>query len=214
MMENRILDISSPISASLPVWPGDPALEIVAEMKIADGASANVSRMTMSAHSGTHIDAPLHFFDSGYATDEISLEKLIGEALVIQMDERIPLITEECLQNLKLQVWPRRILFKTVNSTYQNWSRQPFRKDFCALSAGAARFLAEKNVILVGIDYLSIAPFDEPDAVHQILLSAGIVILEGLDLGEISQGLYKLICLPLKIVGIEGAPARAILMDL
>jgi len=211
-MKKEIIDISLPISNNLPIWPGDPPLEITTEMSIKNGANANVSRINMSVHTGTHLDAPLHFFDDKPAIDDINLELFVGDATVILIKDHINRITHNDLQSLNIDVWPRRLLLKTNNSSKQLWKDNVFHTEFCALSADAAGFLVNKGVSVIGIDYLSIAPFDEPDPVHKILLGNGVVILEGLNLIDVSPGNYKLVCLPLKILDIEGAPARAILI--
>ncbi|MHB8133978.1 MAG: cyclase family protein [Anaerolineaceae bacterium] len=212
-MTKRMFDISVPISTALPVWPGDPPIEIDQDARMIDGASANVSRINMSVHTGTHIDAPLHFFENGLSTDKIAIEKMVGVVEIIQINENTTIITESILKGLKQNLWPKRVIFKTSSSLISDWSQKPFRKDFCALSTGAAEYLVQQGVKLVGIDYLSIAPYEEPDEVHRILLVAGVVVLEGLNLYGISIGNYKLICLPLNITGVEGAPARVILLE-
>jgi len=213
-MSKKIFDISVPISTNLPVWPGDPPIEIVNEIRIIDGASSNVSRINISVHTGTHIDAPLHFFENGISTDKIDFEKLVGVVEVIQISEYVSIITKEILSEINPNSWPKRVIFKTSNSLTSDWVQKPFLNNFCALSTDAAEFLVRQGVVLVGIDYLSIAAYEAPDEVHKILLAAGIVVLEGLFLSEVSTGTYKLICLPMKIIGVEGAPARAILVEL
>jgi len=213
-MTKKIFDISAPISTNLPVWPGDPPIQIVNEIRMIDGASSNVSRINFSVHTGTHIDAPLHFFENGISTDKINFEKLVGNVEVTQINGNETIITERILRELKQNSWPKRVIFKTSNSLISDWSQKPFQNDFCALSTDAAEYLVRQGVVLVGIDYLSIAPYEDPDEVHKILLAAGVVVLEGLNLSEVTAGMYKLICLPLNITGVEGAPARAILFEL
>ena len=212
-MDRKIIDISLPISIHLPIWPGDPPLEISTEMSIKNGDSANVSRINMSVHTGTHLDAPLHFFENKASIEKISLDLLIGEVTVIHFNDNVHMITSNDLQSLGIVEWPKRLLMKTRNSSLRLWQETTFHSEFCALSTDAADFLVNHGVLLIGIDYLSIAPFVDPDPVHKILLHAGVVILEGLNLIDVTEGNYELICLPLKIVEVEGAPARAILIS-
>ena len=165
----------------------------------------------MSAHSGTHVDAPLHFLEKGASVDRIPLKNLTGRAYLVHLPQ-VDTITAEVLAAANIPTRTRRVLFKTRNS--QHWSKKSneFQTDYVGLSEDGARFLIKKGVKLVGIDYLSIAPYDDVDPTHKTLLKAGVVVLEGLDLSKVSQGRYMLYCLPLKLGGAEGAPARAILI--
>jgi arylformamidase len=206
----RYIDISLSLSPDLPVWPGDPAFEIerIAEIE-RDGC--NLTRIAGSAHSGTHVDAPLHFLPDGDAIDRVDLEALIGPARVFDLPEA-PVIDAAILDSLD---WPSglaRALFRTRNGRL--WDRQPapFQTEFTAIDSSGAQWLADRGPRLIGIDYLSIAPWQELEAPHRILLSAGIIPLEGLDLRQVRPGDYELICLPLKLVGADGAPARAVLV--
>ncbi len=211
-MDKKIIDISLPISKLLPIWPGDPPIEISTEMSIKNGDSANVSRINISVHTGTHLDAPLHFFENMASIEKISLDLLIGEVTVIHFNDDVHLITSRDLQSLDIVDWPKRILMKTRNSSLRLWQDTTFNSEFCALSLDAAYFLVDRGVTLIGIDYLSIAPFEDPDLVHKTLLKAGVVILEGLNLIDVKKGNYELVCLPLKIMDVEGSPVRAILI--
>ncbi len=212
-MKSKIFDISVPISTDLPVWPGDPDVEINLESTISQGSTVNISSTKLGLHTGTHIDAPFHFLQGGAKIDQIELERFIGPVMVIEVEDSVGLIREENLKRLNFDVWPERILFKTRNSSF--WQKRPhfFQEDFCALDLSAAKFLVEKSVKLVGIDYLSIAPFADPQPVHRKLLSNEIIILESINLEAIEPGQYKLVCLPLRFVGTEAALARAILID-
>jgi arylformamidase len=206
----KYYDITVPISPHMPVYEGDPPVEVTSFSSIAKGNPANILRLQISTHTGTHIDAPLHFFEGGKNICAIPPELLIGPALVIDAgdaDEITPeFITSAHIQGIK------RILFKTRNSTY--WNEQRFRKDFAYVSAGASRRLVELGVQLVGIDYLSVEKFGSPDhATHLTLLRAEIIVLEGLNLSEVSEGIYELICLPLPVHNGDGAPCRAILLE-
>lgn len=212
-MNRKIIDISLPISKQLPIWPGDPPLEISTEMSLKNGDSANVSRINMSVHTGTHLDAPLHFFENQASIEEISLELLIGEVSVVHFKDNVQMVTSKDLQSLGIAEWPKRLLMKTRNSSLRLWQDTTFHPEFCALSTDAADFLVNHGVLLIGIDYLSIAPYVDPDSVHKILLHAGVIILEGLNLIDVTEGNYELICLPIKIMEVEGAPARAILIS-
>jgi arylformamidase len=204
-------DISLPISPDLPTWPGDPEIVIERVDKIEEGANNNVSRLDMSVHAGTHIDAPFHFLPEGKTIEKINLNLLIGRVYVLNLPD-VDLITAEVLDQAHLPPRTRRVLFKTRNSEYWARGEDNFQTDFVALSPDAATYLVQRGVKLVGVDYLSVAPYKKSRPTHEILLKAGVVIVEGLDLSAVSQGRYTLFCLPLKLVGSDGAPARAILI--
>lgn len=208
----KIWDISLMISPNLPTWPGDPKAVIERVSAITDGANANVSRMDMGVHTGTHVDAPLHFIDGSSAVEAMNLEVLIGPARVVQVADDVNVIDREVLEKLELPTGTTRVLFKTRNSKY--WASQvgEFQTDFVGIDESGSKYLVEKGVRLVGVDYLSVAPFKQSRPTHQILLGANMVIVEGLDLSAVQPGEYQLICLPLKIEGSDGAPARAVLM--
>jgi arylformamidase len=207
----HIYDVSLPISPELPTWPGDPTISIERVSKIEDGSDANVTRLAIGAHTGTHIDAPWHFLKDGSLIEDISLKVLTGRVYVLELPA-VDLITAQVLEEAEIPPRTRRIIFKTTNS--ELWHHEPprFHTDFVAVSADGAQYLVDRGVKLVGIDYFSIAPFDNLVDTHQILLRAGIVIVEGLDMTEVSQGRYALYCLPLNLIGVEGAPARVILI--
>lgn len=206
-----IYDITVPISSFLPVYPGDPVVEITPIAQMAAGDIANISRVVLSSHSGTHIDAPRHFFPDGRAVDALDMCVLMGPVRVCELHQTHH-ITARDLQLLALQDC-RRVLFKTPNSTL--WTKPGFQTDYIALTESAADFLLAQNVQLVGIDYLSIDAFARQDfPVHRLLLSAETVILEGLNLHAVPPGDYELIVLPLLLHNGDGAPARAILRAL
>jgi arylformamidase len=169
--------------------------------------------LACSVHTGTHVDAPAHFIDNGATVEQLPMEVLIGKAIVIDIpDEHI--ITPEIIEAQKLPVETERLLFKTKNSALWANPAHEFNPEFVALSAESARWIVSRGIKLVGIDYLSIQLFkDAAPLTHRILLEAGVIILEGLDLRAINPGTYQLICLPLKLAGSEGAPARAILIE-
>jgi arylformamidase len=204
-------DISLPISPNLPTWPGDPPFKRKYVSEIVQGGNTNTSFLEMCAHMGTHVDAPDHFLGNGKTVENLPLNILCGRAYVLHLPE-VEIITANDLENAEIPPRTRRILFKTRNSEF--WARgvQTFQTNFVALSEDAADYLVERSVKLVGIDYLSIAPYKQSRPTHEILLKAGIVILEGLDLSSVTQGRYSLFCLPLKLVGSDGAPARAMLV--
>lgn len=208
-----IIDISLPLHPDLPVWPGGHGIRISRLMNISQGDTANVSRLDIDIHSGTHIDAPLHFIEGGKTTAEIPLEWLIGPCLVADMRGK-KAITAADLEGLSLPDQVERILFRTDNSLKWADLSHPFDPDYCALTADAAQWVADRRIRLVGIDYHSIQRFHDPVDTHIILLSREVVILEGLDLRQAAPGWYKLTCLPVKIWGMEGASARAVLEPL
>jgi arylformamidase len=205
----NIYDISVAICEDLPVFPGDPAVRIEPVTRLASGDAANVSRISMSTHSGTHLDPPSHFNDHGISVDRIPLPLLIGPALVVGLPG-VTDITSAVLDRLPI-LGEERILLKTANSKL--WSKREFCGDYSALTPDGARFLVESGVKLVGIEYLSIERFDGDGEVHRILLDNGVAILEGLNLAGVAAGRYELLCLPLKIAGGDGAPARALLIS-
>ena len=212
----RIFDVTVPISAATPVYPGDPGVEIVQWAAIADGDAANVTLLHFGAHTATHVDAPAHFIEGAGRVDSLPLDALIGPALVVSIPDDVDVIEASHLSAHDLAN-VARVLFKTRNSDFWSDTSCGFRKDFTHLAPSAARLLVASGVRLVGIDYLSVEKFEpERHITHEILLSHGVVILEGLDLREVAAGSYELICLPLKIAGGtgDGAPARAVLRTL
>jgi arylformamidase len=207
----KIIDITIPMSNQTPVWEGDKGITIEQIALITKGSDFNVSRAEFGVHAGTHIDAPFHLFDQGYTVDKIPLEKLIGPVQVLKIDDSIELITKEVLMESGFSNDTQRLLLKTRNSDYWIQNSHQFNRRYTAIDSSAAAFLKEEGVILVGIDYFSISPFDDLVTPHQILLKAGIVILENAYLVNVEPGLYNLFCLPLNLVGTDGAPVRAVL---
>jgi len=208
----KIYDISLPISSQLPTWPGDPIVKLGRVQEIESGDDFNVTHMAMSVHTGTHVDAPNHIFSNGVPIDKVKLNSLNGPAHVVDFPET-DLITSRNLEAAHLPSHAQRALFKTRNSRLWERGDEEFHPDFVALSPDAAKYLVDRGIKLVGVDYLSVAPFTEPKPTHEILLKAGVIIVEGLDLSKVKPGTYTLHCLPLKIIGAEGAPARAILLS-
>ncbi len=207
----RTYDISLTISPDLPVWPGDPGIRLERVEKIEDGSNANVSRMDMGAHTGTHVDAPYHFLQDGKTIEQLNINLFTGRAYVLHLPDA-DVITAKVLESAQIPPRTRRVLFKTRNSEIWLSKEAEFRTDFVGISADGAEYLVKRGVKLVGVDYLSVAPFKQSRPTHEILLKAGVVIVEGLDLSGVTQGRYTLYCLPLKLAGGDGAPARAILV--
>lgn len=208
-----IYDVSVALSADTPTYPGDPSINISQSQSLANGDPANVSVIHFGAHSGTHVDAPAHFIAGAGHVDSLPLETLIGRAQVVEVPPTIDTITGEFITRY-CNTGEKRYLFKTRNSSFWETNATAFRSDYTSLDAGAARELVRMGVKLVGIDYLSIEKFGaETFETHHTLLSEAIVIIEGLDLRQVSAGIYELICLPLRIAGGsgDGAPARVVL---
>jgi len=207
-----IHDISVGISPDLPVWPNNPAVQLERVNKIEDGANSNVSRLALGVHTGTHVDAPVHFVPGTTGVDVLPLEVLIGRALVVHLPRALR-ITADVLERAAIPSGTRRLLFRTRNSTY--WARgdREFHTDYVAIDVGGAQWLVDRRVALVGVDYLSVAPWKETRPTHELLLNAGVVVVEGLNLSNIKPGRYDLTCLPLKLVGSDGAPCRAVLIE-
>jgi len=195
----EIFDVSVPVHPGMVTYPGDPTVRLERVSAIADGAVANISRLDFGVHTGTHVDAPLHFIDGAPGTEQLPLDALVGPARVIAARS----LDAEGLAAAELA---ERVLFKTSNS--ELWARDEFVHDFVSLTEDGARLLVERGVRLIGIDYLSVGD----EGAHHVLLEAGVVAIEGLDLREIDAGDYQLVCAPLKLVGSDGAPARVFLL--
>lgn len=208
----KIYDVTVPISNELPVYPGDPPIQITRVMSLEKGDIARVSHLSFSTHIGTHIDPPYHFMKDGIALDQVPLDVFLGPARVVDVGDA-PVIDAEVLAGCAWQ-GAERLLFKTRNS--QLWrTTSEFCTTFVYLETDAAELLVNAGVRLVGIDYLSVEKFDfvEPTT-HWTLLGAGVVVVEGLDLHEVPPGDYELLCLPLKLKDGDGGPARVVLREL
>jgi arylformamidase len=199
-----IHDVSVPVDGSTPIWEGDPAFHIERVVAIADGGPANVSRISCGVHTGTHVDAPLHFIEGAGGIETIDLAALLGPAVVVDARSVEGDIDAADLERIGLPD-SERILFRTRNS--ELWDGRPFTMDFVAIAPDAAAVLVERGVRVVGVDYLSVG---SPET-HRILLGARILCIEGLDLRGIEPGSYELFCGPLKLTGSDGAPARVLL---
>lgn len=205
----RLIDISVPLATGGVVYPGNPGIAITAQQEIARGGSSNVSHLSMGSHSGTHVDAPRHFFDDGLPIDEIPLERLIGPAVLVEFGDAVMAVTADLLREHDI-TGHRRVLLKTRNSSLL--ARREFVPDYTYLAPDGAEYLASLGVDLVGVDYYSIEQFHSGHhRTHKALLSRGVVIVEGLNLIEPVPGVYELVCLPLRLAGLDGAPARAVL---
>lgn len=204
----KLLDVSVPLAAGIPAYPGNPLFELQPVKRIAEGGSSNVSRIVMGTHTGTHVDAPKHFFDDGQTVDALPLDLLLGRARVVEVTRRGGIGAEELTEaGLREDI---RVLLKTSNSAL--WNSSGFHEDYTYLTDAGARYLVEQGVKVVGIDYLSIEQFKKAGApAHRTLLSHGVVIIEGLNLAEADAGMYEMYCLPLRVAGGDGAPARVIL---
>jgi len=209
-----IYDVTVAISETVPVYSGGPPVTIESVKAMAHGEAANVSKLCLGAHTGTHVDAPNHFIDGTRRVEELDLEKLIGTCHVVEIDNSVTAIEPSHFPTAN---GVERILFKTRNSAFWNEPEKGFRTDFTFITPQSAQVLADSGVKLVGIDYLSVEEFGSPDhPTHKILLEKEVVILERLDLRAVPAGDYELICLPLKFIGGtgDGAPARTILRSL
>ncbi len=206
----ELYDISLTLSNDLPSWPGDPRPEFRRISHIAEGEPSNVTHISMTAHTGTHVDAPDHFLDNGVGVDRIPLQQLIGPAAVVELPAG-DAISCDMLQNAHLPEDTQRLLFKTPNSAYWARGEHEFQTDFMGLSHDGAQYLLERGVEVIGVDYLSVAPFHAPAPTHRLLLENEVLIIEGLNLAGIKPGSYTLYCLPLNIAGADGAPARVLL---
>ena len=204
----QIFDITRTLKPGMPTWPGEPGPEITLIKEMAAGHPADVSHLALGVHSGTHVDAPSHFIPGARSVESLSLEALIGAARVVKIEHDRAIRVEE-LERAGL-AGVERVLFRTRNN--DDWSDSQFKEDFVYLDPEAARWLVSHGTKLVGVDYLSVEWFGAPEPLtHRTLLGAGVVIVEGLDLREVEAGDYRLTCLPLKLAGADGAPARVVL---
>jgi arylformamidase len=204
----KLIDVTVPLDATLPTYPNNTPFSLEPIKRLAHGDSSNVSTLHMSAHSGTHVDAPRHFFDNGPGVEALALDILMGRVRVIQVTSRTGISAEDfAKEDLSEDV---RILIKTRNS--QLWGTAEFRTDYVGVTESGARHLVAHGIKLVGVDYLSVEQFKTPGApAHHVLLGAGTIVIEGLNLRDVEPGIYDLYCLPLRVVGSDGAPARVVL---
>jgi len=211
-MASDWIDISVPLRNGMVTWPGDAPFERSPTLQIATGAQCNLSQISTTAHIGTHMDAPLHYIAGGAGIETLPITASIGRARVIEIHD------PEVIRSRELEAHhlakSERVLFKTKNSE-RCWKTDQFQEKYIYIEPDAARHLAERRVQTVGVDYLSVGGFEgDGPLTHRILLEAGIWIIEGLQLEHVEPGEYELVCLPLKIMGSDGAPARAVLRKL
>jgi arylformamidase len=203
-----LIDVTVPIRNGMPVYDRNPGVHVERARSIADGDVVNISRIDIGAHTGTHVDAPVHFIEGGAGAESIDPEIMIGEAHVVDATALHADIDADALGKLDLPAGAQRLIFKTLNS--ELWSRDAFTREFIRFAESGARPLVDAGVRLVAIDYLSIGD----EGAHKVFLGNGVVPLEGLDLRGVDPGRYRLYCLPLEIVGADGAPARVLLEPL
>ena len=205
----KIYDISVPVEPQMHIYPGDPGMSIERVVEVGEESTFALSRLVLGTHTGTHVDPPSHFYPDGISADSIPLETLVGPVRVIDVGEARAVMPEDVD---RLPERTERVLFKSRNGAI--WEKPKFQRRFTYIDPEAARLLASRRMKLVGIDYLSAEQYGAREPLtHWALLGAGTIILEGLDLREVPEGEYLLVCLPLKIVGADGAPARAVLID-
>ena len=207
---SKLIDISVPLTPQLPKWPGSSGFKMVWTKRIDTGDDCNNSQIECDSHTGTHIDAPFHFLRNGKALDRIALDVFMGPCRVIYIHGQNR-ITAEVLSEHLANDYRERIILRTDNSSMWADQTKAFTYEYACLTPDGAAYLVERNIRLIGIDYLSIGDMENGAETHRILCEADIVILEGLNLESVAPGAYELICLPLNIQGAEGAPARAIL---
>jgi arylformamidase len=207
-MNNDWIDITVPVSAGMVHWPSDPPVETHRVRDMAKGDPCNVTALTLGAHTGTHMDAPLHFLADGEGMEQVPLDAVMGPCRILEIKDPVAITPAE-LRPFAL-ARGERVLFKTINSRH-HWERAPFQPHFVYIPKDTAQYLVDCGVRTLGVDYLSVGGYkkDGKDT-HQILLGARVWIIEGLYLGEVAPGNYDLLCLPLKLAGSDGAPARAL----
>src|SRR5262245_42170873 len=204
----KLIDVTVLLDSHLPLYPGNPPFTLEPIKRIARGHSSNVSTLHMSVHAGTHVDAPRHFFDDGPGTEALPLEMLIGRARVVEVTSRKGITADDLARfDLSEDV---RLLIKTANSRL--WGSPEFHPGYVGVAESGARHLVDHGTKVVGVDYLSVEEFKRPGApAHHILLGGGTIVIEGLNLRDVDPGIYDLFCLPLPVVGSDGAPARVVL---
>jgi arylformamidase len=206
-----IYDITLTISNDLPVWPGDTPIDLRRNKDMRDGELYTLSQITTTVHVGSHLDAPMHFLRDGHGVDQIDLNKLIGPCFVVDLPN-VDSIDAQALERANIPANVTRLLCRTRNSEYWPHGDNVFHTDFVPIDPSGAEWIVQHGIQLVGVDYLSVGAYEGGIPTHEILLSNGVVPVEGLDLSHIEPGEYQLICLPLKLKDCDGAPVRAVLM--
>jgi arylformamidase len=210
----RLIDVSLPIGSDLLTWPGDPRVEVAPKRRIAAGDDANVSELRIGTHTGTHVDPPVHFVEGAVGIDRVDLDVMIGDAVVVDARELDGVLGPQELESLNIAKGAQRILLRSRNSDLWRSARASFPSSYVSISADGARWMVDRGVRLVGVDFLSVEQRGTAGhPTHHTLLENGVVIVEGLDLGEVEPGTYHLTVLPLKIVDGDGGPARAVLIQ-
>lgn len=208
-----IYDITVPIRPEMAVWPGDPSPKRSLRMSIAEGFDANISVMSLGAHTGTHVDAPFHFEQEGGTIENLSVETMVGPCQVVVIPGEGQ-VTAEKLESAGIRSETTRVLLRTRNTEAGLMRKTRFHVDFAAVTGDGAEWIVRRGIRLVGVDYLSVEPFVSPgQPTHHTLLQAGVIPLEGCDLTDVPPGDYTLICAPLKLAGADGAPARVFLLE-
>ncbi|HEV8420703.1 MAG TPA: cyclase family protein [Actinomycetota bacterium] len=208
-----MIDVSLPIGPDLLVWPGDPPVDVVPRLRLARGDPANVSELRMGTHTGTHVDPPNHFVEGSTGIDRVPLAVLMGRAIVVDARHLDRPIEPTDFDRLEIPQSQTRVLLRTANSDLWRRPPAPFPDRYACLTPETARMVVDRGIRLIGVDFLSVEQKGATGhPVHHILLENGVVIVEGLNLGEAEPGEYTLACLPLKIVDGDGGPARALLV--
>ena len=206
------IDITVPMQSSMVCWPGDPQFSIERKDYQMDEQKLSVSTISMGSHTGTHVDAPLHCLNTGSSIEEMPLDATVGLAHVIEIKDT-EIIEPAHLADKHIRQG-QRVLLKTQNSS-RRWQTEKFTTRYSHISTQTALYLVKKGIRSIGIDYLSVGGSQsEGMETHRILLEGGVWIIEGLNLSMVRPGKFHFICLPLKIIGGDGAPARAILKTL
>jgi len=210
----RLIDVSLKVGPDLLVWPGNPGVIITPTSRISRGDSSNVSEIRLGSHTGTHVDPPSHFLEDGTTAEDLPLDVMMGETTVADLRGTVGPIGPDELAGLALTGEVTRLLLRTDNSALWSADLRAFPDEYVCLSEDGARWVVDKGIGLIGIDFLSIEVRGAPGhPTHRTLLEAGVVILEGLDLSRVEPGEYTLVCFPLKIAGGDGAPTRAVLLE-
>lgn len=208
--DKKIIDISAPLFEGVPVWPKSTGIKVSWTRRVERKEGSNLTRLDTDVHIGTHVEGPIHSFTEGTPVDQLPLDILLGPAVVVHLPQAAAIGKAE-LDQSGIPSGTVRLLFRTRNSDLHYYEEGKFREDFVGLTPEGAQWCADRGIKLVGMDYLSIGRYGGGPAVHDILFKAGVVVVEGLILTDAPAGQYSLICLPLKLIGREGAPARAIL---
>lgn len=210
-MGNSYIDISVALRTDLPVWPGDPEVNMEPASRTADGDGANVTRLGIGTHTGTHVDAEWHFIDDGATLEALTPDRLIGSCFVADLTGVERHLTPADFEAARIPDDTTRLLLKTSNSSLWATSPSQFDTSYRGISTDGAQWIVDRGIDLVGIDYHSVEPYGADGTTHRIILGAGLIILETLNLTDVEPGRYQLYCLPLRIDGYDGAPCRAIL---